>query len=138
MDRWEYQNKLCYSENRIVREPCKQRTACTRGRPLTWFLLAQIYHFIVSGGIYISWIPRLLQSHFGEFHKLFFKSQIHVKWGTPCIGMKNPFLWLHSRFEYQVGHSNVKLWPQIKYWVWLVFILLTKIINGATNTSFIC
>ena len=24
----EYQNKLCYLENRVVREPCKQRTAC--------------------------------------------------------------------------------------------------------------
>ena len=24
-----YQNKPCYLENRVVREPCKQRTACT-------------------------------------------------------------------------------------------------------------
>ena len=29
MDKWEYQNKPCYLENRVVREPCKQRTACT-------------------------------------------------------------------------------------------------------------
>ena len=28
MDKWEYQNKQCYLENRVVREPCKQRTAC--------------------------------------------------------------------------------------------------------------
>ena len=28
MDKWEYQNKLCYLENRVVRESCKQRTAC--------------------------------------------------------------------------------------------------------------
>ena len=29
MDKWEYQNKLCHLENHVVREPCKQRTACT-------------------------------------------------------------------------------------------------------------
>ena len=29
MDKWEYQNKPCYLENRVVREPCKWRTACT-------------------------------------------------------------------------------------------------------------
>ena len=29
MDKWEYQNKPRYLENRVVREPCKQRTACT-------------------------------------------------------------------------------------------------------------
>ena len=28
MDKWEYQNKPCYLENHVVREPCKQRTAC--------------------------------------------------------------------------------------------------------------
>ena len=28
LDKWEYQNKPCYLENRVVREPCKQRTAC--------------------------------------------------------------------------------------------------------------
>ena len=30
MDKWEYQNKPCYLENRVVREPCKRRTACIR------------------------------------------------------------------------------------------------------------
>ena len=29
MDKWDYQNKPRYLENRVVREPCKQRTACT-------------------------------------------------------------------------------------------------------------
>ena len=29
MDKYEYQNKPCYLENRVVRETCKQRTACT-------------------------------------------------------------------------------------------------------------
>ena len=29
MDKWEYQNKPCFLENRVVREPCKWRTACT-------------------------------------------------------------------------------------------------------------
>ena len=29
MDKWEYQNKPCYLENRGVRELCKRRTACT-------------------------------------------------------------------------------------------------------------
>ena len=29
MDKWEYQNKPCYLENRAISEPCKQRTACT-------------------------------------------------------------------------------------------------------------
>ena len=29
MDKWQYQNKLCYLENRVVRELCKHRTACT-------------------------------------------------------------------------------------------------------------
>ena len=28
MDKWEYQNKQRYLENRVVRKPCKQRTAC--------------------------------------------------------------------------------------------------------------
>ena len=28
MDKREYQNKPCYLENCVVREPCKQRTAC--------------------------------------------------------------------------------------------------------------
>ena len=28
MDKWEYQNKPCYLENRVVRELCKWRTAC--------------------------------------------------------------------------------------------------------------
>ena len=28
MDKWEYQIKQWYLENRVVREPCKQRTAC--------------------------------------------------------------------------------------------------------------
>ena len=28
MDKWEYQKKPCYLENRVIREPCKQRTAC--------------------------------------------------------------------------------------------------------------
>ena len=26
MDKWEYQNKPCYLENRVVREPCKRKT----------------------------------------------------------------------------------------------------------------
>ena len=30
MDKWEYQDKPCYLENHVVREPCKQRTACIR------------------------------------------------------------------------------------------------------------
>ena len=30
MVKWEYQNKRCYLENCVVREPCKQRTACIR------------------------------------------------------------------------------------------------------------
>ena len=30
MDKWEYQNKMCYLENRVVREPYKQGTACIR------------------------------------------------------------------------------------------------------------
>ena len=29
MDKWEYQNRSCHLENRVVRERCKQRTACT-------------------------------------------------------------------------------------------------------------
>ena len=28
MDRLEYENKQCYLENPVVREACKQRTAC--------------------------------------------------------------------------------------------------------------
>ena len=28
MDKWKYQNKPCYLENRVVREPCAQKTAC--------------------------------------------------------------------------------------------------------------
>ena len=28
MEKLEYQNKPCYLENRVVREPCKQRSAC--------------------------------------------------------------------------------------------------------------
>ena len=28
MDKGEYQNKPCYLENHVVREPCKWRTAC--------------------------------------------------------------------------------------------------------------
>ena len=28
MDKWEYQNKPCYLENRVVTESCKQRTVC--------------------------------------------------------------------------------------------------------------
>ena len=28
MDKSDYQNKLCYLENRVVRELCKRRTAC--------------------------------------------------------------------------------------------------------------
>ena len=28
MDKWEYQNKPCYLENRVAREMCKRRTAC--------------------------------------------------------------------------------------------------------------
>ena len=30
MDKWEYQNKPCYLENCVVREPCKRRAACSR------------------------------------------------------------------------------------------------------------
>ena len=33
MDKWEYQNKPCYLENRVAREPCKQRTACIKEIP---------------------------------------------------------------------------------------------------------
>ena len=29
---WKYQNKPCYLENRVVREPCKRRTACIANR----------------------------------------------------------------------------------------------------------
>ena len=31
MDKCEFQDKPCYLENRVVREPCKQRTACIYG-----------------------------------------------------------------------------------------------------------
>ena len=33
MDKGEYQNEPCSLENRVVREPCKQRTACARILP---------------------------------------------------------------------------------------------------------
>ena len=43
MNKWEYQNKPCYLENSVVREPCKQRTACTiqfhyKVRPLSFLM----------------------------------------------------------------------------------------------------
>ena len=37
MDKWDYQNKPCYLENRVVRELCKRRTACiTFFNVLSW------------------------------------------------------------------------------------------------------
>jgi len=36
MDTWEYQNKPCHLENRVFREPCKQRTACVVVLQIVW------------------------------------------------------------------------------------------------------
>ena len=47
MDKWEYQNKPCYLENHVVREPCKQRTACILNI-LSMFLFMSFYKKINS------------------------------------------------------------------------------------------
>ena len=43
MEKWEYQNKSCYLENCVVREPCKQRTACLK--------MVSIWNYQISSSI---------------------------------------------------------------------------------------
>ena len=45
MDKWEYQNKPSYLENRVIREPFKRRTACT------CFFIKKIIYFQVGAAI---------------------------------------------------------------------------------------
>ena len=36
MDKCEFKDKPCYLDNRVVREPCKQRTACIKYCETYW------------------------------------------------------------------------------------------------------
>ena len=57
MDKWEYQNKPCYLEDRVVREPCKQRTADELQRTLVNDKSTGIFrHILVAFSEYMNFI----------------------------------------------------------------------------------
>ena len=121
MDKWEYQSNLCYLENRFVREPCKQRTACTYLRGLVIQVLhTSKTHFNhckdLSSKIstYLELQIETNRNHSFAIKKSWF--EIFVAWNLFCVSSHEQLCWLIFHAQMAILHVSRLVnigWPGI-------------------------